>query len=443
LYGLEPGGLGTPYVESLTGYVARLAEAHCVLARSLVVYEIVPLFGRPYLMDEQGSYIHSFFRTHASAVNGTQSLAEEWVRIIEELTCRKDIRFMTMLPWADVLPWKGLLKRKRHWCPMCYEHWLENGDVIYEPLLWSIEIVKVCPIHKQTLESVCPYPDCGKSQPPLGSRSRPGHCAVCTRWLGRKAEPSNGMSPPDEDLQWHLLVANAVGELLAASPSLAEPPRSDRVPQAIEAFRRLLGYSNVRAMSLRIGCNYTTMRGWVLQGNLPTLEQLVRMCHALNTTPLRFLTRVPLALIRSDGGAEAVVKAPKRKGRGRNRKVDQDKLRRELELALSDATYPPLSMREVGRRLGYETNHGYLLRYFPELSKAISERYMAYIQGRKQDKEQSIIQQITEATLNINDDGEYPSYPKVAARLSSPGWMRHPFARRAWHDVLRELGWEK
>jgi hypothetical protein len=30
LYPLEPIGVGTPLVESLTGYIARLAEAHCV-----------------------------------------------------------------------------------------------------------------------------------------------------------------------------------------------------------------------------------------------------------------------------------------------------------------------------------------------------------------------------------------------------------------------------
>jgi len=32
LYSLAPIGVGTPMVESLTGYVVRLAEAHCVSA---------------------------------------------------------------------------------------------------------------------------------------------------------------------------------------------------------------------------------------------------------------------------------------------------------------------------------------------------------------------------------------------------------------------------
>jgi hypothetical protein len=39
-YALPPIGLGTPFVESLTGYVVRLAEAHAVSASSLVGKEL-------------------------------------------------------------------------------------------------------------------------------------------------------------------------------------------------------------------------------------------------------------------------------------------------------------------------------------------------------------------------------------------------------------------
>lgn len=35
LYRLEPVGIGTPYVESLTSYIARLAAEHCVTPKNL------------------------------------------------------------------------------------------------------------------------------------------------------------------------------------------------------------------------------------------------------------------------------------------------------------------------------------------------------------------------------------------------------------------------
>ena len=43
LYHLAPIGVGTPNVESLTGYVARLAEAHNVHTRTLMARELLPL----------------------------------------------------------------------------------------------------------------------------------------------------------------------------------------------------------------------------------------------------------------------------------------------------------------------------------------------------------------------------------------------------------------
>ena len=46
LYSLAPIGVGTPMVESLTGYVVRLAEAHCVAAGLLYWQEIRTLAGK-------------------------------------------------------------------------------------------------------------------------------------------------------------------------------------------------------------------------------------------------------------------------------------------------------------------------------------------------------------------------------------------------------------
>ena len=42
LYALEPMAVGTALVESLTGYVARLAEAHCVSVADLLGIELSP-----------------------------------------------------------------------------------------------------------------------------------------------------------------------------------------------------------------------------------------------------------------------------------------------------------------------------------------------------------------------------------------------------------------
>src|SRR5260370_32199316 len=42
LYALAPVGSGTPLVESMTSYIARLAEAHCVFPGVLMRHLVVP-----------------------------------------------------------------------------------------------------------------------------------------------------------------------------------------------------------------------------------------------------------------------------------------------------------------------------------------------------------------------------------------------------------------
>jgi len=47
LYSLKPMGIGTPFVESLTGYVSRLADAHAVSVGNLVGRELSLVGSKP------------------------------------------------------------------------------------------------------------------------------------------------------------------------------------------------------------------------------------------------------------------------------------------------------------------------------------------------------------------------------------------------------------
>ena len=55
LYSLEPIGIGTPWTESLASYVSRLADAHTVRVRELVVHELLPFLGRSHLADARNA----------------------------------------------------------------------------------------------------------------------------------------------------------------------------------------------------------------------------------------------------------------------------------------------------------------------------------------------------------------------------------------------------
>ena len=94
LYSLSPIGVGTPMVESLTGYIARLAEAHCVSTGLLYWKEIKALAGKgnifSFRVTGDGGY-----STHT--INGHGSPAADFVRVMEVLTGRRDLRYLTLL----------------------------------------------------------------------------------------------------------------------------------------------------------------------------------------------------------------------------------------------------------------------------------------------------------------------------------------------------------
>src|SRR5262245_25748356 len=109
LFNLEPMGLGTPYVESMTSYISRLAVEHHIAPWVIVSRDIAPLMSRKTLAEPSG---HSdlYAKTSAS-LNGVCATAAEVVIAMEALTGRSHLSELTMLRYRDLLPPTGLVGR--------------------------------------------------------------------------------------------------------------------------------------------------------------------------------------------------------------------------------------------------------------------------------------------------------------------------------------------
>ena len=92
LYHLKPIGVGTLYAESLTSYIVRLAEAHCVLPKILVTHEILPLLGRPSRSETSSLYSYTAWSGNVQTLNGTSEISEKCVGALEKLTGRDNLR---------------------------------------------------------------------------------------------------------------------------------------------------------------------------------------------------------------------------------------------------------------------------------------------------------------------------------------------------------------
>ena len=123
LYHLEPIGVGTPYVESLTGYICRLALAHCVSPRTLIRQEILPISNRS---SKKQPCVETILSVEfAVNINGGELVTQNYVQGLEALTLKANLQSLTMRAWK----WKILartgdpIRFLRAWCPKCYQDW--------------------------------------------------------------------------------------------------------------------------------------------------------------------------------------------------------------------------------------------------------------------------------------------------------------------------------
>jgi hypothetical protein len=183
LYSLPPIGLGTGLVESLTNYTARLAQAHRVIPAQLFIREILPVRNELPAELRIGASRSSAFGGYNQYFNGCTKAADFLTAALAKLTLRSDLVSLSMLRWRGAIAGLSLSRRTLAWCGQCFSDWRQQGKALFEPLLWTIDLVTVCATHHSPLTSECPA--CHKHSAPLEARLRPGYCAKCGAWLGQ------------------------------------------------------------------------------------------------------------------------------------------------------------------------------------------------------------------------------------------------------------------
>jgi len=104
LYPLAPLGVGTAAVESLTSYLNRLANAHCVPLTTLAGLELAPL------LNKSISNTRTKFNDSAKTLNGGGDWTANIITVLERLTCTEGLRYLTLNPWRNVLAREKLLR---------------------------------------------------------------------------------------------------------------------------------------------------------------------------------------------------------------------------------------------------------------------------------------------------------------------------------------------
>jgi transcriptional regulator with XRE-family HTH domain len=440
LYQLTPIGIGTHFVESLTGYIARISESHNVLPSVLITREIASLAQTKFIKNITSRGLRSFFE-RATALNSTGDMAQDLVQALQLLTLRDDLHFLTFLFWAEIIPPRNLFRTKKAWCPICYEEWHLHKQIIYEPLLWTISSVQICPHHQKYLCHICYH--CNQELPLLSWRSRPGYCSNCDSWLGVSLPAQQSSSIIDspiistEDLHWHSWVVESIGELISSAPSFESIPAKENIAKSFSLVIDMVTYGNAAEFARLMGIPKNTIWMWQKKKALPLIDMLLKICYRLEISLLDFLNAEQLC-------TKSLIKIshrhlkPSRISRTSPKLFDPNQVQDFLLTILASEEDPPPTMKEVAIRIGYDRRT--IFNHFPDLCRSISSKCRIYNKACHIRKIEQLCKEVQEIVFKLHHQGEYPTEARVSELMSNPGYFRYNQIRTQLDKTRRELG---
>ena len=285
LYHLEPIGIGTPYVESLTSFLMRLSQAHSLEFNTLVAKKISNYFDQKYLQTHRNKGLSTLFNKGA-ALNSNGILASQLYQSLEQLTLRKDLSCLTLLAFNKVFSSRKLLRKSKAWCPVCYEQCRRANKTVYEPLLWSFESVTVCHQHFQPMANKCPH--CDRPIPWLTGKSQVGFCSKCDRWLGIFLTKKYSMS--ESDLAKSIWISQNLGNLISFIPSSLSLIDGENTSKAFNLIIDATCEGNIAAFAKIFDLPKNTVWMWCKGNSIPELRMILTVCYYFDISLLDFVT---------------------------------------------------------------------------------------------------------------------------------------------------------
>ncbi|WP_375479713.1 TniQ family protein [uncultured Nostoc sp.] len=496
LYSLEPIGVGTPYTESLTSYITRLAEAHCVPTGRLIYTVINSRYQEESFLDSQQKDTFNLIgsSTHHRALNGIGIIANRLIHTLERLTLRSDLRFLTMVTWSEVISDRSLFRPSRAWCPICYEEWREAETNIYEPLIWGLDQVKICPVHYQVLQTLCPY--CDKKLFSLEWYSRPGYCSKCQRWLGATSKLVLSSIPvlSEDELYWQQSDIGNIKQLIANAPNFSSPIKREKIKNFIIAFVNEFFNGNFTSFANAIETSQVTVYKWYNGKTAPKISSLLKVCNFIGISLSDFLIRefnsVDYSFYVNNSNQEELKYCPSRKS------IDVLQMQQLLHTALKE--YPPPTLQDLKERLGIKSasyfkekfprltlevlsrrkkykiddlekrlsnflldqeknnkvpssitsiaikmkvNHKTLYKYFPDLYNEIKKKYITYTQQHKLQILNQNYYEIRKAVIELHNKGIKPTSGKIIKIIGVPRVTLNKQNHLILKEIWLELGY--
>lgn len=431
LYNIEPIGLGTGQVESLSSYLIRVAYEHNITVGHLFNKMVFPHMNKNYL-ERSSNYGGNRFYEGAKTINGYMENAIEVVGILEKLTSRNDLSNLTLLKLKEFISLRNLLKDSLAWCPDCIRNWKNDKKVIYYPLIWLVKPVKICKEHNRFLIDRCHV--CKRNVDILRRQMIPGYCPNCCSILS-KGDETNRVN--QAEMNWEIFVYENMEELLTLNPKQIDTKVfKSRFINELNSINEKYFKNSVASFSRYLNTPKSTLRYWLNGINFPSIENVLKVCFKLNKKILDLLLKSKKldANIFQINDKQVINNKINHTRKPLNYDVIEKKM---IELSTMET---PLSMNSVAKIVGRDRR--VLYRNFPDLCKQISKRYNYYINERSMQRIKSLKEQIKLAFNELRNEGIYPSRRKIEQKVNKIGVLKEKVLQDYWKVLLIQSGYE-
>jgi hypothetical protein len=420
LFQLQPIAIGTPQCESLTCYIQRLAEAHSVSVLTFIKELIAPNISKEYIHKDASRGCSRFFQ-RVNVINGLGVLSRQCVTALESLTLKSDLSSLTLQRYSDVFVAKTIGRSYKSWCPNCLYHWEKQNKIIYEPLLWTVSEVRVCPIHQLPLENICSNPACNKQIPLLAPNSVVGRCSYCTQWLGEFPKTDVTL----EGIEKELWISQSIGTMISITDVNEQYDRK-HICISFQTLCNQLTKGNIEALSILLDIPKSTIYQYYHGKHLPLLRNILDICYNGHISVVDFLQALPFRYI---------VEEFKTNPRTMITRFRINWLSVKDQLLTMSHECPPPSLNVTTQRLQISIKT--LKRRFPELMRTIKNNYRAYLDERANLRMTTLCQQVIDATHQLYNENLTPTARAVEKKICKPGALRRREVSHAWREARR------
>lgn len=362
---LPPLNTGTPFVESMTSYLSRLAK-YCDIDFTRLVKTVASY------KNDFGDPTEGETETWIQSCNGISTLAENLSFCLQKLTLRNEFDYLSMVRWKKIIsPDKdGMFKKHRAWCAHCIHEWQQKDMLIHEPLIWSLKNVEICLLHTTPLTQVCPL--CEKLQAYAYHKRGIGYCTSCGCRI-------SGMRPSDLTIyptSYKELVGdqgnwfeNSIGALLSVSSSISSGLKITSITSFLNKKAEQHANGDMAKLGLLLGFEEKELIRWASGSTLLQFDQLVDLTYRLNIFPSEMIIEEDNIIetrreVRNAMSAKNVM--------AKFRKYDDSEIKRLLEFFI--ALRHPWPIELIAKVLN--CSEGYLRFTFPVQTRRLEEKHI-------------------------------------------------------------------